>query len=101
MTDKHRYPQERADTVTCEGCHGTGTDPLGDLPCPVCAGYGRARNADSYPYYADWIADPKLPHGGVYAVRCATAVILKTGPYKKGWDEAQAIAKAMNAEARR
>lgn len=59
-------------------------------------------NADSgpYPYYADWIDDPKLPHGGVYAVRCATAVICRTGPYKKGWEEAQTIAAAMNEKAR-
>jgi hypothetical protein len=53
-----------------------------------------------YPYYADWINDPKLPHGGVYAVRCATAVICRTGPYKAGWEEAQAIAVDMNEKAR-
>jgi hypothetical protein len=35
-----RWPVHPRPPRRCPACDGTGTDPLGDLPCPSCAGYG-------------------------------------------------------------
>ena len=83
---------KRLPAKSCSTSNGTNRVTVTDRNCESVHG--------PYPYYADWIDDPKLPHGGVYAVRCATAVICRTGPYKKGWEEAQTIAAAMNEKAR-
>jgi hypothetical protein len=48
-------------------------------------------------YRWDWINDSKLPHGGVYVVkRPDDSVLCQTGPFKADYEEAIAIAAAMN-----
>lgn len=44
--DRSRWRREppNADSVRCGLCCGTGTDALGDGPCPACAGYGYLPN---------------------------------------------------------
>lgn len=49
-------------------------------------------------YAADWFADPALPHGGTYGVRGPHSRVCTTNPYKDGWDTAQEIAAALNAD---
>jgi hypothetical protein len=52
---------------------------------------------DNGTYRWDWINDPKLPHGGTYVVKRPNGTILcQIGPLKRHYDEAMAVASAMN-----
>lgn len=49
-------------------------------------------------YEADWFSDEHRAHGGTYGVRGPNGVLVTaTGPYKDGWERAQGLAAAMNA----
>ena len=52
-------------------------------------------------YVPDWLNDRDLPHGGIYVVRGPNGVHCTTSPFKEGWERAEKIAAALNAQSGR
>jgi hypothetical protein len=48
----------------------------------------------------DWIDDDQLPHGGTYVVKDPEGhVVVRVGPFKYDYEQAVALAQAMNKTA--
>ncbi len=58
-------------------------------------------SSDNGGYEADWLSDGRRPHGGTYIVRRKSdgEIVRYFSPYGAGWEDAKALADALNEEA--